>query len=99
MTKDSKEVYYEVGPGWEPIALEAVIKLQAMGATINQVKEKFGGLRIYYHMPNDGDHTYVKPDRIVAEAEAKCAVTCDRCGLEGKMRNDRWLRVRCDKHA
>lgn len=87
-----------VGEGWKPIVSKAIKELEALGARIDQVKEKFGGLRLYYHMEPDGDHTYLKTDRIVDAAEAQCAITCEVCGEPGKIRHGGWIKTLCDKH-
>jgi len=83
---------YEVGSGWKPIAEEAVAKLKALGAEIFQVKEKFGGLRIYLN-----GYTY-EMDKIIEEAAKVCSKTCEVCGEPGEMDRDRyWIQVLCEK--
>lgn len=37
----------EVGKGWRPIISPVLERLESDGILITQVKEKFGGLRIY----------------------------------------------------
>ena len=54
-----------------------------------QVKEKFGGLRFYYH---GGDH-YI--EGMVRMAEAMSDRTCERCGSPGKARNTSWIKTLC----
>lgn len=58
----------------------------------DQVKEKFGGLRFYYH---GGDAVV---DGMVRMAESWAATTCEECGNPGKMRHGGWIRTLCDKH-
>jgi len=59
---------------------------------VDQVKEKFGTLRFYYH----GGDDFV--DGVVRMAEAMTAVTCETCGDVGKCRSGGWIRTLCDKH-
>lgn len=57
-----------------------------------QVKEKFGTLRFY---TNWGTEEIYK---LINEAEEKSATICEVCGSPGKIRNDGWISVLCDKH-
>lgn len=59
---------------------------------VDQVKEKFGGLRFYYH---GGDDVV---DGMVRMAEAWASVTCETCGEKGQRRHGGWVRTLCDKH-
>lgn len=83
----------EVGPGWRSIVRTAIGLLEHDGAEIQQVKEKFGGLRIYY-APETGFR-----DGIVAMAAELCAVCCEECDNPGIMRSDLlWIKTLCDQH-
>jgi len=55
-----------------------------------QIKEKFGQLRIYMNHYDD----YVQG--ILSLAEDISARTCESCGKEGKMRKGGWIRCLCD---
>lgn len=59
---------------------------------VDQVKEKFGGLRFYYH---GGDDTVYG---MVRMAESWADVTCEKCGDPGERRHGGWVRTLCDKH-
>lgn len=59
----------------------------------DQVKEKFGTLRFYYH---GGDS---KIDGMVRMAESMSACTCETCGAPGVLRSGGWLQTLCDTHA
>ncbi len=59
---------------------------------IDQIKEKFGGLRFYYSGGDDRIENYV------GFAEAMAYHTCEECGAPGEARNTGWVKVRCDKH-
>jgi len=84
-----------IGKGWLPI----VIRLnEALGRIypdykIDQIKEKFGGLRYYVSGAGQEAHD------VIAAAEEEAARTCDICGEPGELRRGGWLVTRCDKHA
>ena len=59
----------------------------------DQVKEKYGTLRFYYH---GGDDVI---DGMVRMAEAMSAVTCEVCGNPGTQRGGGWILTLCDAHA
>jgi len=59
----------------------------------DQVKEKFGGLRFYYH---GGDDVV---DGMVRMAESWAANTCETCGESGRLRGQGWLYTACDRHT
>ncbi len=59
----------------------------------DQVKEKFGTLRFYYHGGDD------KVDGMVRMAESMSAVTCETCGAPGQSRGGGWIQTLCDAHA
>lgn len=55
-----------------------------------QIKEKFGGLRVYY----GGGDDYV--DGLVSMAEAWSYKTCEVCGERGKPNKSGWIVTLCD---
>lgn len=59
---------------------------------VEQIKEKFGGLRFYY---SGGDDTI---SGMVSMAEAWADHTCEVCGDLGKRRSGGWIRTLCDTH-
>jgi hypothetical protein len=58
----------------------------------DQVKEKFGTLRFYYHGGDD------EISGMVRMAEAMSAVICEECGAPGHQRSGGWIRTLCDHH-
>jgi hypothetical protein len=76
--KEQKEKY-ERGEGCEQVE-------------INQIKEKFGGLRFYY---TGGDDTI---SGMVRMAECWADSSCEVCGAVGKRRSGGWIRTLCDTH-
>jgi len=59
----------------------------------DQVKEKFGTLRFYYHGGDD------RIEGMVRMAESMSSVTCEECGAPGVLRGGGWLQTLCDTHA
>lgn len=88
-----------VGEGWQPLLEDLHAKLLALDPRyeIQQIKEKFGGLR-YYISPSeslDGE-TWKQIQDLTAEAELKSYVICEDCGEPGNQTTDsRWIRTLC----
>ncbi len=59
---------------------------------VEQIKEKFGGLRFYYQ--GGDDHI----SGMVRMAEIWAGRTCETCGEKGDRRSGGWIRTLCDKH-
>jgi hypothetical protein len=61
---------------------------------IDQIKEKFSGVRIYFGSFHESlnDKVYA----LVREAEEKSFKICETCGQPGEKRSGGWLKVRCD---
>lgn len=59
---------------------------------VSQVKEKFGGLRVYL------DKSAAGVDEVVDVARQRAAKTCELCGQLGKKRitKSEWVMVLCD---
>ena len=95
---------FAVGAGWYPI-LEILCSniqhhldwknresLVVPQVEVDQIKEKFGGLRFYYTGGDD------EISGMVRMAEAWADVACEECGAAGKRRSGGWIRTLCDKH-
>lgn len=65
----------------------------------DQVKEKFGTLRFYYHL--EGDKITEAHDAYIAGmisfAESMSAMICESCGAKGECRTGGWIQTLCDK--
>jgi hypothetical protein len=95
---------FAVGAGWYPILEELCSSIQhhidwknrrsevVSQVTVDQIKEKFGGLRFYYQGGDD------EISGMVRMAEAWADHSCETCGAPGKKRNGGWIRTLCDKH-
>ena len=59
---------------------------------IEQIKEKFGGLRFYYQ----GGDEHISG--MVTMAEAWAGRSCEHCGNKGERRSGGWIRTLCDEH-
>jgi len=93
-----------VGTGWWPIIESLCANIQShidwrvkQGQDISQVeveqiKEKFGGLRFYYSGGDD------EISGMVRMAEAWADVACEECGAFGTRRSGGWIRTLCDRH-
>lgn len=67
--------------GWAPIVEQLTTDLERLDLDIKvvQVKTKFGALRYYCK----GNLT-PEADELIRAAEAKCSVTCEVCGADGR---------------
>ena len=59
---------------------------------VEQIKEKFGGLRFYYQGGDDHIHGMTRM------AELWAGSVCEECGKPGKRRSGGWIRTLCDEH-
>lgn len=81
-------------PGWTAIVAPLLAMAEKEGASVMQIKEKFGSLRFYVDGASD---TLLKA---IIEAEGLSAITCQQCGKPGTLREKNgWLRTLCDEHV
>jgi hypothetical protein len=85
------ECYAICGPGWLPAIIPVLEICEAQGVRVVQIKEKFGGLRIY---ANDAGNQAVRD--AIREAETACWKICEECGEPGTRRAGGWVRTLCD---
>ncbi len=99
--------YEECPEGWQETAKKVEAVLLAEGVKINQIKEKFGGLRVYWGWPEEWNDLEDEAFRDKCEqieclidiADWMCQRTCMVCGEKGKMySDDGWVVVLCDEH-
>lgn len=74
---------YRISQNKEPVEYRPV--------KFDQIKEKFGGLRVYF----SGGDDYV--DGLVGMAESWSYRTCENCGERGKANDGGWIVTLCDK--
>jgi|ERR1041385_2021069 hypothetical protein len=85
-----EEALSSVGEGWAPLIREVFEKKPAE-VKIQQVKEKFGVLRIYAS-DNEFERT------VIREAETKSKTICEWCGKPGSIDNQKsWILTLCDE--
>lgn len=95
---------FAVGKGWYPILEQLCANIQqhiefanrheevCPQVVVEQIKEKFGGLRFYYEGGDEQIHGMVRM------AEAWAGIACEDCGSFGKRRGGGWVRTLCDQH-
>lgn len=93
---------FECGDGWYQIIYDTSAKLEALILQLpeeerehykaSQVKEKFGGLRIYLSSSTD------EMDKLVGTAEDLSYQICEGCGKPGQCYEDnpKWCRTHCE---
>ncbi len=92
----------ETGPGWKQLLHDLITELAAVDINkciiVDQIKEKYGALRYYYHL--EGKCSYDKEiDKIIAKYEKMSETTCEECGKKGKIiSKSGWLSCRCKEH-
>lgn len=81
-----------VGKGWADIIDELHENLLGIDPeyTVDQVKEKFGWLRVYITSCSAAAYP------LVHVYEEKSSHTCEWCGNPGHTRTDGWMRTLCD---
>ena len=93
--------WFDVGEGWLPIvdaALSTIkwnVKENNMPEVkIHQIKEKFGGLRIYYDGGNE------KTEGIIDMATSMAERMCEKCGSINNLgKTSGWIRIICEDCA
>ncbi|CAF9927087.1 MAG: hypothetical protein HETSPECPRED_006502 [Heterodermia speciosa] len=82
------QILYRLSTFISTVVSEKNLDLEAY--CYEQIKEKFGLLRVYMH----GGMTEEMGEAI-RRAEEESARTCEVCGREGQLENNGWLRTRC----
>lgn len=96
---------HSVGEGWGGI-LERLWAVKPACASVTQVKEKFGGLRVYHSgiaagpkWTDEEDAAYRAFEEAVDQAEGESYKTCEECGAPGVPRRGGWIKTLCETHA
>jgi len=89
-----------VGEGWHPLLDQLHEELAALDPhyQVRQVKEKFGGLRVYLDIDPD---TWSQVSVIIRKYEKLSYQTCEVCGKPGKPSDPSmgWVKTECPEHA
>ena len=88
----------DVGPGWLPLieVLDRQLRRLDPDYRIEQVKEKFGGLR-YYIITSEGCTNTDRMYAIIDTIESLSFRICEDCGRPGEERENGWIRTLCDE--
>lgn len=63
---------------------------------IEQIKEKFGELRVYFALLHESDDLYKELNEALDKAEAASRETCQVCGKPGEVIDGPWITVLCE---
>ncbi len=90
-----EEAFESVGNGWSTLINEVFDVLETIKGTVKivQVKEKFGGLRIYTDVLNK------ELDTVIQKVGRESFTICEECGNSGELRSGAWHKTLCDEHA
>lgn len=91
------EKYKETPIGWWSVTKPLEELLVDHYCKVVQMKEKFAGLRCYYHASDN--LIFEKMEGAVALAEKLCSTMCQDCGQQGEVDySTGWYIVLCDEH-
>ncbi len=94
---------FECGDGWHRMIYDLSAAVEASARhrgvdpdsdewpLVQQVKEKYGGLRSYLWNANE------EIGKLVEEAERQSLRTCEQCGQAGRVRDGSWVHTLCDQ--
>lgn len=86
---------WECGKGWYNLIAELIDKIAELDnlklVRVQQIKEKFGGLRFY--ISNGTDEIY----KLIDEYEDKSYKTCEGCGAPSTKKTSGWICYLCNK--
>lgn len=79
-----------VGSGWGEL-IDEVYDALPPDTVVTQLKEKWGGLRVYVDAANPAFFD------LLDDVEAKSLVTCELCGKPGRLLTTGWYMTRCEE--
>jgi hypothetical protein len=91
----------DIQPGWYQLVLDLtdMIEIASPGTTYAQIKQKVGGLRVYIEKVSEPARKDLVR-ALIADAEAKANVSCEKCGRPAERRTDfSNVETLCDFHA
>ena len=107
--KELEQSYTECGYGWHDLIIELMHKIEELYKVndvsmddfkINQIKEKYGGLRVYLSI------TYINSlqtlvNDLIEEYEKRAEMICEECSAPGVlyMNKGKWLQTLCHSCA
>lgn len=91
---NNDQVFWECGTGWKRLIDPLIERADREGAKVQQIKEKFGRLRVYLDFASDELYD------LIDQAEVDSAKVCELCGQPGvMMTKGGWLKTVCAEHA
>lgn len=101
---NAEKVFRECGPGWEDLIAPLELRIERLGGVVQQIKEKFGRLRLYYTPAETGsvqdDAAWAALDTDVEQAMRDSGKVCEMCGTPGVlMTTGTWLKTLCAAHS
>lgn len=99
--------YPTCGDGWSDILTRMCVRIAAAtngcrpdALRIVEIKQKTGGLRVQCEANGVPDDVMDRVGDAVELAEARASSTCEKCGAEGRIHDDRgFLQTLCGDHA
>jgi hypothetical protein len=90
------EALTQVGKGWAPLIHHVYNAREALGTPVGiiQVKEKFGGLRIYT------EYYHEELEKVIIDVGRQSFTVCEVCGNNGELCKSPtgWYRTLCGAH-
>lgn len=85
------------GDGWIPLVESLIIDLLALGwdKRVDQIKEKFGGLRFYIDETELSQSVREVVRERIREAEDMSFKVCETCGDPGSLHGTYWIKTVC----
>ncbi len=83
------ECHAECGEGWSKLIEPCLALIEAEGGHVAQIKEKFGGLRLYVAGCSD------ETQAAIYRAQDDSFRVCEDCGAPGKRVGGGWIRTLC----
>jgi len=84
-----------VGKGWERLVRTVYNAKVGIGTTVGiiQVKEKWGGLRVYT------DYYDSELEKTIMQVGEESLTVCEECGASGGLvKKGTWYQTRCEEH-
>jgi hypothetical protein len=96
---NNDKVFRECGTGWGKLIDPLIAKANQSGATVDQIKEKWGELRFYF-TPGPSEEADIELTEMVEDATRESRRTCEICGARGSMYSSGgWLKTLCEDDA
>lgn len=91
-----------VGTGWSSLIREVfdvINSIESGPIIVLQVKEKWGGLRIYVDSTKCNQSDRDRLHAVLVDTENRSFKTCEQCGAPGNQRGNNWIYTSCEEHV